>query len=180
MAFAVQAMEQCRLDKIFFLVEPKPRRKQGVHALEHREAMVKIAIEDNNRLGMIQLSQASFTVEETLPKLRALFEGADLYLMMGEDVFAHLNAWPHVDELLESSSFIVGVRKGDEAKMKQILKGLEKTRGITFRADFIITKQHDISSTNIRLALKKNHEPKGLLPETLNYIEENGLYLAQD
>src|SRR5688572_16122728 len=91
MAFAEQALEACNLDKIFFLVEPRPRRKQGVRALEHREAMVRLATAKNDKYGVIQLEQTNFSVEETLPKLQALFEGAELHFLMGEDVFAHLN-----------------------------------------------------------------------------------------
>jgi nicotinate-nucleotide adenylyltransferase len=107
LAFAKQALQTSTLDKIFFLVEPRPRRKQGVRALEHREAMVRLAVADNPCLGIIQLEHSNFTVEETLPKLQALFEGAELHFLMGEDVFAHLNAWPNVNELLASSSFII-------------------------------------------------------------------------
>ncbi len=180
LAFAMQAVDRCGLDKIFFLVEPRPRRKQGVHALEHREAMVRLATGSNDKFGMIQLGQTNFSVEETLPKLQALFKGAQLYFLMGEDVFAHLNAWPHVDELLGSSNFIVGVRKNDETKIKQILKNLEKTRGISFKVDFLTTEQHDISSTQIRRGLKNQQQPNGLLPEILQYIQDNGLYLTQD
>lgn len=175
-AFAKQALVDCRLDKLFFLVEPRPRRKQGVRALEHREAMVRLAIAENKHLGIIQLEQTNFSVEETLPKLRALFEGAELHFLMGEDVFAHLNAWPHVNDLLSSSSFIVGIRKNDELKMKHVLERLQKTRGVKFDVSFIETAQHAISSSNIRLALKRDTDPHGLLSETTDYIRQNGLY----
>ncbi|MCA9332160.1 adenylyltransferase/cytidyltransferase family protein, partial [Candidatus Saccharibacteria bacterium] len=33
-ALAEQAIQQCGQDKVFFMVEPRPRRKQGVKALE--------------------------------------------------------------------------------------------------------------------------------------------------
>jgi nicotinate-nucleotide adenylyltransferase len=176
LAFAKQALQTSTLDKIFFLVEPRPRRKQGVRALEHREAMVRLAVADNPCLGIIQLEHSNFTVEETLPKLQALFEGAELHFLMGEDVFAHLNAWPNVNELLASSSFIIGIRKNDEKKTVQVLKKLEKTRGIKFKTDIIVTQHHEITSSNIRLALKRGQIPSGLIPEISNYLKENKLY----
>ncbi len=178
MAFAKHALAACNLDKIFFLVEPRPRRKQGVRALEHREAMVRLATAKNDKYGVIQLEQANFSVEETLPKLQALFEGAELHFLMGEDVFAHLNAWPNVNELLATSSFIVGIRKNDETKMQHMLSRLEKTRGIRFRTAFISTNQYDESSSKIRIALKHGQKPKGILKETVDYITQHKLYTS--
>ena len=177
-AFALQAQKECKLDKIFFLVEPRPRRKQGVRALEHREVMVRLALEPHKKFGSITLEHANFSVEQTLPKLQALFEGAELTFLMGEDVFAHLNRWPHVDELLRSSSFIVGVRKNDEQKMKHSLKQLEKTRGAKFNVTFLTSAAQTIASSKIRLALKRGHEPHGLLPETRDYINQHRLYVS--
>ena len=186
MAFAEKALKDRHLDKIFFLVEPRPRRKQGVRALEHREAMLRLAISDHEAFGMILLEQANFSVESTLPKLQALFEGAKIYMLLGEDVFAHMNSWPHVEQLLKTVSFIVGTRAGDETKMKQYLQTVEKTRGIQFDTVFLATGHQSVSSSKIRLSLKRNQQPKGLLPKTQDYIQQNGLYgptdqtLAQD
>ena len=185
-AFAEKALKDCQLDKIFFLVEPRPRRKQGVRALEHREAMLRLAISDHKAFGMILLEQANFSVESTLPKLQALFEGAKIYMLLGEDVFAHMNSWPHVERLLKTVRFIVGIRVGDETKVKQYLQTVEKTRGIQFKTIFLVTEHQSVSSSKIRLSLKRNQQPQGLLPKTQEYIQQHGLYgptdqtLAQD
>src|SRR5258708_1287895 len=74
LAFAQAALEE-GLEKVMFLVEPRPRRKQGVRALEHRTAMVQLAIADEPQLSTIVLEQARFSVNETLPVLRARFSG---------------------------------------------------------------------------------------------------------
>lgn len=169
LAFARQALETCGLDKIFFLVEPRPRRKQGVRALEHREAMVRLATAKDSRFGMIVLGQASFSVEQTLPKLQVMFKGAKLHMLMGEDVLMHLNSWPNARELQNAVSFIIGTRAGDK---------VENTRGIKFDTSFLVTEHQDISSSKIRLALKRGEAPKGLPAELLPYIKENGLYVS--
>ncbi|MBA3758236.1 nicotinate-nicotinamide nucleotide adenylyltransferase [Candidatus Saccharibacteria bacterium] len=176
LTFARHAIETCQLDKIFFLVEPRPRRKQGVRALQHREEMVRLAIKDQADYGMIVLEQANFSVEETLPKLKALFKGAELHMLLGEDVFQHLNSWPHVEELLNSTNFIVGLRSGDEEVMRQHLHSIEKARGIRFNTTFLVTEYLEISSSKIRLALKHNQKPTGHLSVLKNYIQENKLY----
>lgn len=176
LAFARQALETCGLDKIFFLVEPRPRRKQGVRALEHREAMVRLATAKESRFGMIVLGQASFSVEQTLPKLKELFKGAKMHMLLGEDVLMNLNSWPNVEELLSSVSFIIGTRASDEAKLRQYLQTTENTRGIKFDTTFIVTEHQEVSSSKIRLSFKRGETPKGLPAELLSYIKENGLY----
>lgn len=179
-SFAEEALKRCGLDKVFFLAEPRPRRKQGVRALEHREAMLTLAVKDNPRLGMIRLEQAHFSVEGTLPKLQARFEGAQMHFMMGEDVFAHLNSWPHVEDLLRNSRFIVGIREGDESQVRDVLHGIQKARGIRFAAELLVTQQHEVASTKIRLAYKRGRQPKGVTPEVGEYIEANKLYAASE
>lgn len=176
LAFARQALTDCKLDKIFFLVEPRPRRKQGVRALEHREAMVRLAISNEERFGTIQLEQVHFDVETTLPRLQALFEGAEIHFLMGEDVIKHLNDWPHVEKLLENSSFIVGVRAGDVAKVRNQLKAIQKARGIDFPVSLITSDSQNVSSSKIRLAYKRERQPEGVPKDVARYIDENGLY----
>ncbi|MBI3337871.1 adenylyltransferase/cytidyltransferase family protein [Candidatus Saccharibacteria bacterium] len=101
-AFANAALKQCNLDKIFFLVEPRPRRKQGVKAFEHRTEMVRLAIKNEHSLGSIVLNQQRFTPADTLPLLTERFKGADLYMLIGDDMLDHLAGWPHVECLLQS------------------------------------------------------------------------------
>lgn len=180
LAFAGQALASCGLDKIFFLVEPRPRRKQGVRALEHREAMVRLATADEARFGIIQLEQAHFSVETTLPKLQARFEGAEIHFLMGEDIVTHLNDWPHVEELLKDSSFIVGIRENDAAKVERILEDIKKTRNITFPYTLIATEKLAVSSSRIRLAYKKNKPVRGVPKAVKKYIEANGLYAPSE
>lgn len=175
-AFARQAITACGLDKVFFLVEPRPRRKQGVRALEHREAMVRLAIANEVRFGIIQLEQTHFSVEATLPKIQALFEGAEIHFLMGEDIIKHLNDWPHVEELLQNSSFIVGIRKGEAPKVRGVLAHIKKVRNLSFPFKLITTEQSTVSSSKIRLDYKKGKAPAGVSLEVADYIEKNGLY----
>src|SRR5688572_27140829 len=88
-AFAKEALKQCGLEKVYFLVEPRPRRKQGVKALEHRQAMVELAIAKEPALGSIILDHARFSVRQTLPVLQARFEGSEIVFLMGDDMLAH-------------------------------------------------------------------------------------------
>lgn len=177
-AFANAALRECELDKIFFLVEPRPRRKQGVKAFEHRTEMVKLAIRDESNLGSIVLNQQRFTPTDTLPLLTERFKGAELYMIMGDDMLDHLAGWPHVEYLLRTVTFIIGVRELDEKNIQKTLKDLQQTRGIKLRYQIIANNLPEISSSKIKQAIRNNKEPKGLARQVLNYIKENSLYVS--
>lgn len=175
-AFAKQATSECKLDKVFFLVEPRPRRKQGVKALEHRAKMVQLAVRKEPRMGSIMLEQTRFTTTETLPILKARFKGADLFLLFGDDVLKHLADWPHVDELLGGVSFIIGVRKSPITKIRTTIRTIEKTRGIKINYTVFKSTTPDVSSTQIRLSLKCGNQPTGLPGSVEAYIKTHHLY----
>ncbi len=177
LAFAQAALD-AGLEKVMFVVEPRPRRKQGVRALEHRVAMVQLAIRDNPRMGSIILEQARFTPHETMPLLQNRFKGYELVLLFGEDVIAHIAHWPHIDELVASVSLMVAARQGDEATLNELFKTLETTRRLAFRYRFVDPKCPDISSSKIRLALKQRQQPPDISPEVWSYIRSHRLYVS--
>lgn len=174
-SFALEALKVGRLDKVFFLVEPSPRRKQGVKAFQHRVNMVRLAIEDEPRLGLIILEQARFTVPETMPILKNRFKGAKLCLLLGEDVIYNLASWPHANKLIEDVHFIIGTRHS-EKNLHDHLQAIEQAKGKALNHSIFKTEQPKLSSTTVRALLRKGQKPKGVHPEVLAYIELNGLY----
>lgn len=178
--FATAALEQCSLDKVFFLVEPRPRRKQGVKALEHRNAMVELAIKSHKKLGNIRLEQQRFTTVDTLPVLQERFKGAELFMLMGDDMLAHFADWPHVEQLAESITFIIGVRKYTKAEVERLVSIIQKTRGFVLRHQLFQAPEADCASSKIRLRIKRGQTPDGLHPDVLRYIAKNGLYASSN
>lgn len=177
-AFAREALEQADLDKVFFLVEPRPRRKQGVKALEHRDEMVRLAIRDEPKFGSIMLGQQRFSAVDTLPVLLERFQGAELYMLMGDDMLAHFADWPHVEELVEHIRFSIGLRQHSEAEVRRRLTIIQKTRGLGMRYELFQAPKPEFSSSDIRLRIKNGEIPAGLTPEVLRYIESQGLYAS--
>jgi cytidyltransferase-like protein len=55
MAFALQAMQEAKLDRLYFLPERRPRYKQGVEHFAHRVAMLERAILKNQALSKKKL-----------------------------------------------------------------------------------------------------------------------------
>jgi nicotinate-nucleotide adenylyltransferase len=177
--FAREAIKKAGLDKIFFLVEPRPRRKQGVKAVEHRIRMVQLAIKDEPQFGLIVLEQAQFTPYETLPVLQARFNGAELYMLMGDDMLQHLGDWPQVSDLIANTRFVIGVRS-DEKIARNHIKTIEKVSGQKFIYEIFKSAQPKASSSQVRLALRRGQTPQHLDEAVRNYIHQNGLYTADD
>lgn len=176
LAFAREAIKQCNLDKVFFLVEPRPRRKQGVKAFEHRVEMVRLAIKDEPKLGSIVLGQQRFTPTDTLPVLQERFKDAELHMLMGDDMLAHFADWPHVEELIENIQFVIGVRAYSESEVKRRIGTVQKTRGLVMNYQLFQAPSAEFSSSKARQQIKKGEQSQGLASAVLDYIREQGLY----
>lgn len=174
--FALEAARSCHLDKVYFLVEPRPRHKQGVKAFEHRVAMVRIALGSYDNLGTLLVDQRRFSVLETWPVLEGRFHSDDLYMLMGDDVFARLSHWPMVETLITSVRFIVGVRHGQHAQLRHHLSTIRAVRGLSLHYDTFTPTGAAYSSTAIRRALRQGSQPVGLDPAVAEYIADTKLY----
>lgn len=183
MAFARKALE-AGLEKVFFLVEPRPRRKQGVRAFEHRVAMVQLAIRNESRFGAILLEQARFTPHETLPVLKERFHGYELVFLFGDDVMGymvdHIAAWPHIDELAKSASLLIAARNQQQTELDRKLGLLRKHHDLPFKYGFVEPGVETLSSSKIRLAIKRKETVTGLPQSVLEYIRKNNLYVADE
>lgn len=177
LAFANEALKT-GLDKVLFLVEPRPRRKQGVRALEHRHNMVELAIKDEPKFGAIALGQARFNVQETLPVLQALFPDYTLVFLFGDDVISHIAHWPHRLELLEQTELLVAVRHHKRAELKQTFKTLQQTTGVAFTYFMVEPNAPDIASSKIRLQIRRKHDTPDIPASVAGYIKKKRLYAA--
>lgn len=180
LAFAHSALEH-GLDKVYFLVEPRPRRKQGVHALEHRLEMAKLAAASHKKLGVIHLEQTTFSPLATLPVLQARFKDSELVLLFGDDVVSHmvdhLADWPHVSELAKHTSLLIATRHHKKDDLTDRLNAV-MDYGVHFRYEFVEPNQNVASSSDIRLAIKRGQKSAGLLPAVHDYITDKGLYVS--
>jgi nicotinate-nucleotide adenylyltransferase len=177
LAFAQAALD-AGLEKVMFLVEPRPRRKQGVRALEHRLAMVQQAIKGQPQMGSIILEQARFTPHETMPVLQNRFKGYQLVLLFGDDVIAHISEWPHVEELVKSVELMIAVRQSSEPAIQETFKTIEATSNLTFQYRFVEPKCPGISSSHIRSVLKKRQQPVDIPESVWRYIRSHRLYVS--
>ncbi|MBP7807130.1 adenylyltransferase/cytidyltransferase family protein [Candidatus Saccharibacteria bacterium] len=164
-AFAELALQQGRVDQVYFMVEPQPRRKQNVTSLEHRLAMVEAATKDKPKLNVLSIDQPTFSARQTLPLLQATFPGASLCLLMGSDLFGFVEAWSDYAQLRPAVSFGVARRRSDTVDESKLVPG-----------DWLVDSPHPhVSSSQIRSSVAASQD---VLPQdAINYLVQNKLYL---
>jgi nicotinate-nucleotide adenylyltransferase len=174
-AFALQALESANLEEVYFLPERRPSTKQVEH-FAHRVAMVKQAIKPHPKFMTIELTDISFNIEKTLPKLQTLFAGDQLVFLVGSDVADNLIHWPKAERLLKSSELVVGVRQGqDKYKLAETISNWP----ITPRQVIILESwAPKVSSTQVREALRNNRTEAGILSSVEKYSNKNWLYVS--
>jgi nicotinate-nucleotide adenylyltransferase len=175
-AFALQALQAARLDRVCFLPERRPRAKQQVEHFGHRVAMLNRATKPYPEFEVLEFVDVSFSVERTLPKLRKLFPKSELVFLFGSDVVAGLAEWPHAKELLESGELVVGLRfEDDRAKIRGIVEAWPvKPAAVTIFDSFAPR----VSSGKVREALRQRQTTEGLLKSVERYSDHHWLYVS--
>jgi len=176
--FAQSTINELGLDKVFFLPEQSPRRKQGIKAYKHRVNMIKLAIKKREKLATIILEQPRFTPELTMPIISERFKGSEIYMLMGDDMLDHFIEWPNVGALIKSVKLIIAIRKYDRDHITGVIKIIEQVTGQNINFQIIEFGLNSYSSRIIRQSIKKHNDYKGLTKEVKKYIEDNGLYSA--
>lgn len=174
-SFAQEALDKYKLDKVYFLPEPRPRRKQGVKAFEHRVEMIRLALLRQTGMGTIVLKHSRFSMQHTLPVLLDRFTGTQLYLLIGEDTLDHLAEWPRL-EALQVVNLIIGVRKKSVAEVCSTIETICQTKGVAFRYKVFQAQNSDISSSYVRKELRHARKPAGMNTRVQKYISANNLY----
>jgi nicotinate-nucleotide adenylyltransferase len=169
---AQHARETLGLDRVLFSVAPRPPHKDAAStvALQHRVAMVRLAIEGAERVHLTQVEEAhgvSFTVD----LLRACRgrTAADLYFLMGADSLAELSTWKDPGEILRLATLVVFPRDGLSIRLD--VPGPAGV--IVFESPRI-----DVSSTDLRRLLAAGAPVESLAPAVAEYARRHRLYGA--
>ncbi len=172
-AFALAASKSAGLDKVYFLPEPLPRRKEGVTHYVHRLAMLRLALRPYPQLTTLELPDKQFTVKSTLPRLKRLLPDTELHMLLGSDMLKYLssNEWPDAELLLAQARLIIGVRTSHDAEAAHRALQNIQPGGLV-----VETPKSHASSRDIRAQLQKGKDHKELLQSLRPYIRTNWLY----
>lgn len=186
LAAARAAVEKLGLDKLLLIpaaVPPHKQLPQETPALEHRMAMAeKMAdallmpkVAEVSRLEM-EREDKSYT-SDTLEAIHKQYPGAQLWLIMGTDMFLTLHQWHDPADILKLAGICAFGRKEQDgeavfAPQRTFLEGTYGAKVVTLTLSDLV----DISSTQLRELLAGGKGAEYLHPSVYGYILMNGLY----
>lgn len=168
LAIARLAIEKLRIERILWIPTGRPPyRKAPVASVEHRVAMLKLALAGEPRYEIDQRELApgasGYTVD-TLQSLRAeLGTAAPIFLLMGGDQLSKFESWHRPDDVARLADIVVFARAGWKALGR--------------RARLVPMEPLDISASDIRSRIARGEDISALVPrEVANYIARHRLY----
>lgn len=181
-AAAKAFMEQMWLDVLFVIpagIPPHKQVEQQVSAID-RYRMCELAFGDMEGVIVSDLELRrdgkSYTVD-TLRELTA--PDTRLFLLMGTDMLLSLDEWREPEEIFRLSYPVYIRREKDAVLDGLIVKKIaeyQKNYGKVVRR--IVADPIEVSSTDIRRALKEGQDISGLVPQKVaDYILANKLYV---
>ncbi len=170
------------LDRVLFLPVGDPAHRTVCASAADRSAMVRIAIEDNERFafddtGLVQPSPA-YTAD-TLALLRKRYPHDRFCFIAGSDSLVR-STWRRLPEVLaELETFYIVVRADTPAESLEAISAelspQERNRFSTVRLPFV-----DISGSALRASLARGEPIRYLTPDGVaEYIRSRGLYRAK-
>ena len=172
MAIANFMVEYGNLDALWFVVSPQNplKDKQSLLDDHHRLEMVRLAIEDDERLRAsdieFSLPRPSYTID-TLAYLEEKYPEKVFSLIMGADQLKYFHKWKHAGLIVSKYHRLLYPRPGvDEA----LLKHLEN-------ATLVDAPLMEISSSFIREGIAGGKDLRHLVPAPAwNYLRDMHFY----
>jgi nicotinate-nucleotide adenylyltransferase len=177
---ASEAKSQLELDRVLWTVTPDPPHKQDqfITPLEHRLAMVKLAIEDNPSFELSEIELRRPGPHYTVDTIRLLADqnpNAEIVPIIGGDSLHDLPTWHHPQELLYRAHWVGVMRRPGEETNLEALE--HKLPGITSKVHYVDAPLLEIASREIRERAAAGKPFRYYLPlPVYNYIHQHHLY----
>jgi nicotinate-nucleotide adenylyltransferase len=170
---AEQCREQAALDRVLFVLAPRPPHKldKAITAYRHRREMLELAIAGYPVFQISDLERdrtgPSYTVD-TLHELQNQQPADEFFLIIGSDSLRDLPSWREPAEIAKLATLLV-VDRPDAPAPAEL--------PIYFRMQRIASPLMEISSTDIRQRVQAGRSIRYLTPRAVEcYIEAHGLY----
>ena len=190
---ADQVGEMLDLDRMLFVPAPAPPHKppRDLARVEHRAAMVRLAIATNRRFAISDVEAQRAGPSYTVDTLEALGQGGEeLHLVMGSETFLDLLSWHAPHRLPTLARLVVVPRAGgafdpEGAAAQKVLRGIGAEAivaaapgRVPARGTLLVhAVSLPISASEIRERLRRGCSVAYRLPpEVIAYIEAHGLY----
>jgi nicotinate-nucleotide adenylyltransferase len=172
-ALAQLALKELALDEVRWIPAGQPWQKaRQLAAPQHREAMVRLAIEGEPGFVLdrceLKRQGPSFTLD-TVRELQAADPGHQWFLILGQDQYAGLHTWRDWRELLSRVTLAVANRPGVAPQPHADVQQAPH--------EVVALPMMDISSTDIRERIAKGEGISDLVPAAVaRYIDQHHLY----
>ena len=186
MAAARTAIDALKLDKLLLMPAAVPPHKvlpENTPAQEHRLAMVEQLADAMERPGVVEVSTLELEREgksytsNTLEELHRRYPGAELWLLMGSDMFLTLHQWHDAKTILRLAkicAFGHSEQDGEAvfAPQREFLTRVYGAEVVIITLPGLV----DVSSTRLRDLLARGKGREFLLPAVYGYILMHKLY----
>ncbi len=177
---ASEAYSQLGLDRLLWVLTPDPPHKQDqvITPIEHRLAMVNLAIQDNPKfeLSRVELDRPGphYTLD-TVETIADQYPDADINPIIGEDSLRDLPTWHKPKELLYACHWVGVMRRpGEEPNLDALERELP---GIRSKVHYVDAPLLEIASRELRSRVAEGRPYRYYLPpHVYEYINEHHLY----
>jgi nicotinate-nucleotide adenylyltransferase len=170
---AAETVERLRLDSLVFVPARRPahKRSRALAPIEHRIAMLRLAIRGARRLSVSRIEANGDHVNFTVRTLETLAgrERADYYFLMGQDSLEEFADWREPERILSLARLAVVPRGEGELPLLPAV--------VRRRVVFVRPPRIGISSTEVRRRLRRGLTVRYWIPDSvLSYVTRHGLY----
>jgi len=181
LAVAEEAREVLDLERILFVPAGQPPHKPAgeVTSIEHRLAMVELAIADNRAFELSRIEVDRPGPSYTVDTLETLAAGGDrVTVILSAETFAELPTWHEPWRLFEAARVAVAPRWGYPAPDPDWLAATFPGR--EDRVSYLEGPRLGVSSTALRARVAAGRSIRYLVPQPVAaYIAANNLYTAR-
>jgi len=175
LALAEWARGELRLDRVLFVPAGTPPHKAAARAsAAHRVAMTRRAVRGNPAFAVSTIEARregpSYTAD-TLAAIARANPGAELFLLMGADMYATFDTWVRPAEIAARATLAVALRPG--AKRGRSSRAARAGRGVRWLANPAL----EISSSAVRERARRGASLRYLVPDAVaRYVAAHRLY----
>lgn len=177
---AEESWYQLGLEKVLLVpaADPPHKRDRLLSPVDHRVAMIQLAIADNPHLELSRVDVDRPGPHYTVDMVHLLYDqygpGTDLYFLMGLDSLADLPNWHQPQQLMELCNLVALTRPDSGLDWDSLEQSLP---GIRWRVIFLPMPELDISSTMIQQRVRQGRPIRyQVLPPVEDYIGAHSLY----
>lgn len=183
---AERCREQARLDHVIFVPsDTGPHKPDGPKANDkQRLETIRLALSGHEPFVVsdteIKRGGVSYTVD-TLTEMAKLYEGDELFFLMGADSLEGFHSWKEPERICELAIPLVVNRPGSaDADLDQFAPLVTAERLEQIKQHAVVAPLIDISSTEIRRRAESGESIRFLTPRAVEkYIETQKMYRAK-